>query len=100
MFYWGDREDLRFVNQLQCDLRTTSSEVHFICLNPSLEILKGRVVSEERRRLGKPATSSELLEAMKNWQLSLISDSEVIDNSLLTEYETTELILSRLGIDQ
>lgn len=72
-FYWGDKRDLNFVKNIHELSIALGFKVYCVKLNTSVNELKTRVNSDQRRQLNKPASWEEWEKATDQW-----SDSNII----------------------
>ena len=94
-FYWADKHDKEFTNQL-CDLiNMYGVTLHCIGLNPNIKTLENRVLSKNRSVYGKPNSLEQLHAAIDGWKFKTLNlgRSMVIDNSAMAPEDVVRIIM-------
>jgi len=102
-FVYDHKNDHNFVKKISSIVERAGGKIYFICLNPSLETIKKRVVAENRKIYKKVSSQEELDTFINHYDIySTIPDvkSYTINNTLLAPQDVAQEILTYMGTKQ
>lgn len=100
-FVYDHVNDQAFVQKLRMVVECGGGTINFVCLKPSIDIIKERVIDHSRKAFKKVASLEELNIFIKHYDIySSVSNVEslVIDNSYLKPKEVVEKIIKSIKI--
>jgi len=100
-FVYDHASDHSFIQRLQTVVEGGGGSISFICLRPSIEIIKSRVTEKSRKTFKKVSSLEELLIFKNNYDIySTVPNVEsvIIDNSYLSPSEVAVKIVKSINI--
>lgn len=100
-FVYDHVNDEAFVQKLRMVVESGGGTINYVCLKPSIDIIKERVIDHSRKAFKKVASLEELNIFIKHYDIySSISNVEslVIDNSYLKPKEVVEIVIKSIKI--